>query len=194
MAPLANFISSAEKFAERAVEPTRTLITDAIFRRQTTTGPTATVTVIQTQAAGGGNGGGSSSSDASGADDAKTLDGGAIAGIVIGSIVGVLLLIWIFRSCSNFGAPPVKGENPSGRAWYDGVQAEPYPREPRRSGSRHRSRSHSHHSRRPSAEVREYTTAVPVAAPAPTYVYQNDTRNVRRGRSRDHRSRSASRY
>ncbi|OIW27774.1 hypothetical protein CONLIGDRAFT_646009 [Coniochaeta ligniaria NRRL 30616] len=187
MAPVAELLSSAGHNAERYVlEPTKTLITEAILRRQqTTSGPVATVTVIQTQA---------SSSGDNNQNNAQTLSGGAIAGIVIGSIVGVLLLIWIFRSCSNMGAPPVKGENPSGRAWYDGVEAEPYPR---RSHSRHSGHSrHRSHSRRPSShEVREYTTAVPVVAqPQPTYVYETDTRKARRGRSRDHRSRSASRY
>ncbi|CAH0050340.1 unnamed protein product [Clonostachys solani] len=34
------------------------------------------------------------------------LSGGAIAGIVIGSIFGFLLLLWIIRSCFNLGAPP----------------------------------------------------------------------------------------
>ncbi|KAH6842389.1 hypothetical protein B0I37DRAFT_435791 [Chaetomium sp. MPI-CAGE-AT-0009] len=38
--------------------------------------------------------------------DATTLSGGAIAGIVLGSIAGFLLLLWIIRSCCNLGAPP----------------------------------------------------------------------------------------
>lgn len=183
MAPISELLSheNAERYV---IEPTRTLITDAIFRRQTTTGPVATVTVIQTQASTTGNG--------QDQDRAQTMSGGSIAGIVIGSIAGILLLIWIFRSFSNMGAPPVKGENPSGAAWYDGVRSEPAP--PRGSHSRSRHRSHSRHSRRPS-EVREYQTAVPVMTqPQPTYVYQTDTRKVGRGRSRDHRSRSQSRY
>ena len=186
MAPILDLLSreNAERYV---IEPTKTLITDAVFRRQaTTTGPVATVTVIQTQAASGGDNG----------NQAQTLSGGAIAGIVIGSIAGLLLLIWIFRSCSNMGAPPVKGENPSGAAWYDGVRSEPYP--PRRSASRdHRSRSRhsSGGGGGRTREVREYQTAVPVMAqPQPTYVYETDTRKSRRGRSRDHRSRSASRY
>ena len=185
MAPIAELLSSAgDKVARYAVQPTRTLVTDAILRRQTTSGPVATVTVIQTQPASTGT------ADSGAKNNTQTMSGGAIAGIVIGSIVGVLLLIWIFRSFSNMGAPPVKGDNPSGRAWYDGVEAEPYPRH--RSHSRHRSRSHS---RRPSREVREYATAVPVVAqPPPTYVYETDVRKSRRGRSRDHRSRSATRY
>ncbi|KAB5585623.1 hypothetical protein GE09DRAFT_32331 [Coniochaeta sp. 2T2.1] len=188
MAPIAELLNSAGDLAERyAVEPTKTLVTDAIFRRQTTTGPVATVTVTQTASTGGGG----NSADGQQQNNTQTLSGGAIAGIVIGSIVGLLLLIWIFRSCSNMGAPPVKGENPSGAAWYDGVRDEPYPRRSHSRHSRHRS-----HSRRPSShEVREYTTAVPVVSqPQPTYVYEQDVRRSRRGRSRDHRSRSASRY
>lgn len=34
------------------------------------------------------------------------LGGGEIAGIVIGSIAGTLLLLWLIRSCLNLGAPP----------------------------------------------------------------------------------------
>ncbi|RKU44765.1 hypothetical protein DL546_006253 [Coniochaeta pulveracea] len=182
--------ASLEQFAERAIlEPTKTIITEAILKRQTTTGPVATVTV--TQAASGGG----TTSDTNSKDDSSShLDGGSIAGIVIGSIVGILLLIWIFRSCSNMGAPPVKGDNPSGGAWYDGVQASPYPTQPsgRRSHSRHSHHRHRSSSRRPS--MQEYAVPVAVAQPQPTYVYQTDTRDVRRGRSRDHRSRSRSRY
>ena len=40
-----------------------------------------------------------------------TLSSGAIAGIVIGSIAGFLLLLWIIRSCMNIGAPPQEREN-----------------------------------------------------------------------------------
>ncbi|KAJ6446579.1 leucine rich repeat domain-containing protein [Purpureocillium lavendulum] len=92
--------------------------------------PTATVTVV--------SGGGDSSNgdgDGGGGSSATTLSGGAIAGIVIGSIAGFLLLVWIWRSCFNMGAPP--GEDRE--AWYHDV-------EPKRSSSH---RYHHHHSRSP---------------------------------------------
>ncbi|KAI1019787.1 hypothetical protein LB504_009542 [Fusarium proliferatum] len=43
-------------------------------------------------------------------NSAQTLSGGAIAGIVIGSIAGFLLLLWVVRSCLNLGAPPQERE------------------------------------------------------------------------------------
>ncbi|RYP03034.1 hypothetical protein DL765_010621 [Monosporascus sp. GIB2] len=90
-------------------------------------------------------------------DDARTLSGGAIAGIVIGSIAGFLLLLWIIRSCSNLNntgswgrtfepdheKPPVRTDRYS----------YPYHHETHRSRSRHSRHSHSHSPRR-SVEVR----------------------------------------
>ncbi|KAK7723801.1 hypothetical protein SLS64_000132 [Diaporthe eres] len=49
------------------------------------------------------------------------LSGGAIAGIVVGSIAGLLLLLWIFRSFSNLGGPPQDEKREP--AWYDDVGA-----------------------------------------------------------------------
>jgi len=48
----------------------------------------------------------STGSDSNCPDQTTGLTGGAIAGIVIGSIFGLLLLLWIIRSCMNPGAPP----------------------------------------------------------------------------------------
>lgn len=141
----------------------------------------------------GGSNGGSSSSDDDDPTDAKTLSGGAIAGIVIGSIAGLLLLIWIFRSCSNLGAPPNAPPNPGGRAWYDGVGGQgPAPRsrsrEPRRSHSRHHHHSRHSHSRHRSgsrgyreAEVVEVGRPVAVVRGGSPYRYEE-----RRSRSRSH--------
>lgn len=89
--------------------------TPTLVDRQATT----TVTVVSDNGGGGGGAG---------------LSGGAIAGIVIGSVFGVLLLLWIIRSCFNLGAPPQEREK-----WYNDV--DPAPR--RHHHRRHRSRSTS---------------------------------------------------
>lgn len=166
-----------------AIHPTRAF--SPITRRQDAP-PQATVTLIQDNDNDG--------DDNNDPDDASTLSGGAIAGIVIGSIAGLLLLIWIFRSCSNLGAPPTD-DKPNGKAWYDGVRGEEPPRHiggvrHSRSRSRHshsRHRGHSHHrSHSRKSSMRE----VPVVVAEPAYVYDD-----RRGRSgRRSRSRSVSRY
>ncbi|KAI1332472.1 hypothetical protein F5Y16DRAFT_357872 [Xylariaceae sp. FL0255] len=73
---------------------------------------------------------------------AATLSGGAIAGIVIGSIVGFLLILWIIRSCLNLGSPGLWGATFA-------PEREKYV-EPQRHHSSRRSRSrHSHHSHNP---------------------------------------------
>lgn len=78
------------------------------------------------------------------------LSGGAIAGIVIGSIAGLLLLWWIFRSCSNLGGPPQEEKRDA--AWYDDVGAG-------HRGRRHRSHSRAHsRGRRGSYYAREVHT------------------------------------
>lgn len=137
------------------LQPTRSSISAAtkssIFGRQA---PTVTVTV--TSDSGSGNG-----------KDSDTLTGGAIAGIVIGSIVGFLLLLWIFRSCFNLGAPPQDRE-------FLYRDAEPK----RRHHHSRRRRGHSHSSSLsmpPPVVVRSSSRS----HRQPTYVYQE----AHRGRS-----------
>ncbi|KAI1131864.1 hypothetical protein F5Y10DRAFT_261805 [Nemania abortiva] len=76
----------------------------------------------------------------------SVLSGGAIAGIVIGSIAGFLLLWWIVRSCSTMGRPGTWGnayeparEKPSS---YNHAET-PYRRHS------HSGHHHHHHSRSP---------------------------------------------
>ena len=179
-----------------STDPTRTI--NQITRRQQTVTPTVTVVTDTDE----------TTTEVNDPDDASTLSGGAIAGIVIGSIAGLILLIWIFKSCSNLGAPPTAPSK--GPAWYDGVTDNNPPVRPggppvARSRSRHshhsHARHHHHHSHsrspRRSAEVREVRPVTVVRPPQPAAyaVYGRD--DVRRGRSRSHhrsRSRSHSRY
>ncbi|KAL3964701.1 hypothetical protein ACCO45_001705 [Purpureocillium lilacinum] len=144
--------------------------------------PTATVTVVS----------GSGDSSDSGGSSATTLSGGAIAGIVIGSIAGFLLLVWIYRSCFNIGAPP--GEDRE--AWYHDVDPKRSPHRhhhhhsythsrPRHGGGHH----HRHHSRRRSSLSSTMSTPPPVVVretsrTQPVY--------VSRGRDRVSRSRGGS--
>ncbi|KAI1375476.1 hypothetical protein F4677DRAFT_138968 [Hypoxylon crocopeplum] len=88
-------------------------------------------------------------------ESSQTLSGGAIAGIVIGSIAGFLLLLWIIRSCTNFRNPAVWGdtfepdnEKPPSTHHYG--HSTRYPRETH--GHRSRSR-HSHRSPRRTSVV-----------------------------------------
>lgn len=172
------------------LHPTRTL-PHLLFPRQqtTTTTPAATtVTVVSTTST-------STNSDDSDPNAAKTLSGGAIAGIVIGSIAGFLLLVWIIRSCTNLGAPP-GGDAVPGRPWYGSVKDEYPPRHVRgrsrgRSGSRHshyehyehHGHHHGHHhhggSRSRSRRV-SVVDAVPVQEVAPVVVRDERRRSSRR--------------
>ena len=171
-------LANVERLAAQAEAPTRTLRAAAdLVRRQ------ATVTVV-TQPDNNNN------SD-------SHLSGGAIAGIVVGSVLGFLLLLWIFKSLTNLGAPSDqvdKSRRASNTAWYDDVGAERGGR--RRSHSHHshgggsRRGSRSHHrdydydrygrSPRRSTEVREVRG--PVAVTQPAYVYRGkESRSRSRG-------------
>lgn len=136
--------------------PTAVLVATraSLFARQVTT--TVTVTA-----------------DNSDGDGTSTLTGGAIAGIVIGSVVGVLLLIWVIRSCFNLGAPPQEREG-----LYHHIEPT-------------RNRHHSRHHSRPRSY--SYTSEVSRPAPVivadtgragssqrqPTYYYSDDRRGRR---------------
>ncbi|KAM0202442.1 hypothetical protein ACHAPI_001634 [Fusarium lateritium] len=95
-----------------------------------------------------------------GGNNAQTLSGGAIAGIVIGSIAGFLLILWIVRSCLNLGAPPQEREK-----WYHYKEEQP-----RRHSHNHRSRSRRSH-------------RSSISAPPPIVVRDSRSRSHRRGRS-----------
>ncbi|KAL2192852.1 hypothetical protein P885DRAFT_81864 [Corynascus similis CBS 632.67] len=200
--PLPDLSPSARALLQAAAEtlhPTRTL-PHLLNQRQTQTNPDGgSVTVVT------GTNDNSENGD-SDPDSAKTLSGGAIAGIVIGSIAGFLLLAWIIRSCTNLGAPPGDEAVP-GRPWYGGVRDEYPPRHARRGRSRgrspslpsedyydhyhgrhshshHRHRHHHHHHGGSRSRRASMVEAVPVQEVAPVVV---------RGRSR-RRSRSRGYY
>lgn len=115
------------------------------------------------------------------------LSGGAIAGIVIGSIAGLLLLLWIFRSCSNLGGPPQEDKREP--AWYDDVAGRGRGRagssSPRHSRGR---RGSHHHAREAYAPRRSGSVGVRTVQPV---VYAAGA--GRHGRAHDkHRRRSRS--
>ncbi|KAH9903758.1 hypothetical protein F4778DRAFT_790838 [Xylariomycetidae sp. FL2044] len=145
----------------------------------------------------------SSSSD----DDGKTaLSGGAIAGIVIGSIAGFLLLLWLIRSCVNLNHPEIWGrtfepehEKPSASYDHYARRGGSSHRHHSRHGGHHHNHNHNHrsrsrHSHRSSprrVEVVNTTTTRPVypeqqvqqrgrSPRAPQAVYYGDPRQARR--------------
>ncbi|KAK0729641.1 hypothetical protein B0H67DRAFT_3678 [Lasiosphaeris hirsuta] len=80
----------------------------------------------------------------------SSLGPGAIAGIVIGVIVGLLLLWWLFRMCNK----PARAPDSDRQGWYDdgrgGAHAHGHHHHSHsrgHRGSRSRSRSHHHHRR-----------------------------------------------
>ncbi|KAI1500161.1 hypothetical protein F5X99DRAFT_253610 [Biscogniauxia marginata] len=120
---------------EQQLRPTRTLpqaISKVLFARQA-----ATTTVVADSGGGGSSG----------------LSGGAIAGIVVGTVAGTLLLLWLIRSCLNLGSPGIWGstfepghEKPSA-APSDYPSSGGQQHHHRRHHHHHRRRSHSRHSR-----------------------------------------------
>ncbi|KAK8096321.1 uncharacterized protein PG998_014189 [Apiospora kogelbergensis] len=104
----------------------------------------------------------------------NNLSGGAIAGIIIGSIAGFLLILWIICSCTNLGKPDIWGstfgahDEPPVTSTYP---VHPYPHDMHRSSSRHshgHHRGHGHHNyshsngrSRKSTEVSNVTTIRP---------------------------------
>ncbi|KAK1982223.1 hypothetical protein LZ30DRAFT_591053 [Colletotrichum cereale] len=88
------------------------------------------------------------------------LSGGAIAGIVIGSIAGFFLLLWIVRSCGMWSRPNDWAEKEDHRRHRG---RSPGGRHQRRSQHRyHHETSRSHH-RHPSYEINEIRYSQPAA-------------------------------
>ena len=121
-------------------------------------------------------------------DNAAVLSGGAIAGIVIGSIAGFLLLLWIIRSCVNLRQPPLWGNNfESEHEKVHHHRRHSYPYRHETHGSRSRSRR-SRYSRSPgrsrSADVARHTyydvRPRSKSPRVPPTVYTTDARDLQR--------------
>lgn len=126
-------------------------------------------------------------------DDAQTLSGGAIAGIVLGSIAGFFLLWWIISSCTrSLGEPPARE-----KAWYRSEARSPSHHHHHHHHSRGR-RSRSYDSRRPRSvshsvspsrrvvETRTVHTSRSPRRPNTTYVVYKDRTGSRRTRAERH--------
>jgi hypothetical protein len=127
-----------------------------------------------------------------GNNDSSALDAGAIVSIIIGSIAGFLLLLWMIHSCSNLGTSRVWSDTFGSRERLPTSVEPVYVKTSSRGlhhhrhghchGHHHRSRSrHFDHSPRRSFEIRNLTSAAPVyvehdgtpRVPKPVYYTRN---------------------
>ncbi|KAI1492714.1 hypothetical protein F5X96DRAFT_625132 [Biscogniauxia mediterranea] len=104
-----------------------------------------------------------------------TLSGGAIAGIVLGTIAGTLLLLWLIRSCLNLGSPGLWGS--TFEPEHEKTPAASYDYPP----SRHHHHQHHHHRRRSHSPRRASFVSVTTttAAPRPVVVEPQGGRSPR---------------
>ncbi|KAK3376561.1 hypothetical protein B0T24DRAFT_618977 [Lasiosphaeria ovina] len=122
-------------------------------------------------------------SDSSGSSS-SSLSGGEIAGIVIGTIAGLLLIWWVVRTLSGNKEKPSPPPDRNRQGWYDD---EPTVRRSRSRGHSHsQQRHHHHHHRRGSGVVfEEKDVAYAPRRPSATYVNpERRPRSTGRSRSR----------
>lgn len=108
--------------------------------------------------------------------DGTVLTGGALAGVILGTIAGTLLVLWLIKSCFNLGAPPGQ---PRETAWTHDVEPVATRRRSSRHSHHHRSHSHSGHSRRGSVgavPVMVQTSSRSPRRPSQTYVVADEGR------------------